>query len=165
MAKYGGQALLDKLQTGSYTLSAWITPAGIFVVGSQSKRLDEHLLIAGFFGTDRRASGLLKSILPLLEKSKELAPIATRSKLASDVRTCLTQHLLLVHSRDEKALESVIDDIAWRYVSLQGWGEPSTAKVLAEYLNVPVRTIHARLRLARDKGLIDAPGSGTRLTE
>lgn len=165
MAKYGGQALLDKLHSGSYTLSAWITPAGIFVVGSQSKRLDEHLLIAGFFGTDRRATGLLKSLLPLLEKSKELAPIATRSKWASEVRTCLTQHLLLVHSRDEKALESVIDDIAWRYVSLQGWGEPSTAKVLAEYLNVPVRTIHARLRLARDKGLIDAPGSGTRLTE
>lgn len=165
MARYGGQALLDKLQSGPYTLSAWITSSGILVVGSQSKRLDEQLLIAGFFGTDKRATGLLKSILPLLEKSKELAPIATRNKLASDVRTCLTQHLLLVHSHYEKALESVIDDIAWRYVSLQGWGEPSSAKVLAEYLNVPVRTIHARLRLARDKGLIDAPGSGSRLTE
>jgi DNA-directed RNA polymerase specialized sigma24 family protein len=46
---------------------------------------------------------------------------------------------------------------------LLSWGESAAAKVLAEIEGVSVRTMHSRLRLARDKGLLDSPGSGARL--
>jgi DNA-directed RNA polymerase specialized sigma24 family protein len=34
---------------------------------------------------------------------------------------------------------------------------------LSEELQIPQRTIHTRLRLARDRGLIESPGAGARM--
>jgi hypothetical protein len=53
--------------------------------------------------------------------------------------------------------------VAWRYEELTSWGETAAAKVLSEELQIPQRTIHTRLRLARDRGLIESPGAGARM--
>ena len=75
----------------------------------------------------------------------------------------MTFHLLQTQKNWHLNARSPLEVTAWRYASLISWGESAAAKVLADEEGIPVRTMHSRLRLAREKGFLDSPGSGARL--
>ena len=58
--------------------------------------------------------------------------------------------------------ETLVEDAARKYLDLVSWGEPNSAKVLAEAEGIPIRTMHSRLMNARKKGFLESPGSGFR---
>jgi hypothetical protein len=101
--------------------------------------------------------------MSLLAISRPLPVTEVRYSFDPPVRNIFTDHLLAIHEQHPPKLESVTEDIVWRYKSLLAWGESSSAKVLAEYFQISVRTVHTRLRMAREKGLLDSPGGGSRL--
>ena len=103
----------------------------------------------------------------LLDSAKTLAPLDApeiRANFEPEHREFFSQHLLKVQNKMNKDFGSIVEEIAWRYGQLVSWGEPSAAKVLAEEYKVSIRTIHSRLRLARERKLINKPGSGERLS-
>ncbi|MFM8448426.1 MAG: hypothetical protein ACKN92_09760 [Candidatus Nanopelagicaceae bacterium] len=100
-----------------------------------------------------------------IEQSRRNAPIDVvgfRHQLPSDLGNLFTKHLLEVQKIYLKPKATVVEDTARRYLDLISWGEPNSAKVLAEEGDIPLRTIHSRLMNARKKGLLDSPGIGFR---
>jgi hypothetical protein len=59
--------------------------------------------------------------------------------------------------------ENVVIDTSQVYLELNLWAEPSAAQILSLIEGVPPATIRNRLRLARERGILDSPGSGKRL--
>ena len=103
----------------------------------------------------------------VIEQVKGFAPIEVasfRHNLPSDLGNIFTKHLLEVQKIYLKPKATVVEDTARRYLDLISWGEPNSAKVLAEVGGVPLRTIHSRLMNARKKGLLDSPGTGFRFS-
>jgi hypothetical protein len=82
-------------------------------------------------------------------------------------RSLLTSHLLVAFENEPESLapvkmeEDIIAKTA-RYSNLLDWTESSAAAVLALQNGVSVATIHNRLRIAREKGILEKPGSGKR---
>jgi hypothetical protein len=120
------------------------------------------LLFAGYVNPKNAPTAFLKNFLPLAQKLRPLQAAAIRLAFSPEDRHLFSEHLLHTHDQREP-LQSKAADIAWRYEALVSWGESKAAKILSEYFDVPVRTIHTRLQMARDKGLLDAPGFGNRL--
>jgi len=107
-----------------------------------------------------------KEVLPLsIENAKALKRIEVpsfRHRLPSDLGSLLSNHLLELHKIYLKPGETLVEDAAQRYLDLVAWGEPNSAKVLAEAEEISIRTMHSRLMNARKKGILDSPGSGFR---
>ena len=107
-----------------------------------------------------------KEVLPLsIENAKALKPIdvpSFRHRLPSDLGSLLSNHLLELHKIYLKPGETLVEDAAQRYLDLVAWGEPNSAKVLAEAEEISIRTMHSRLMNARKKGILESPGSGFR---
>jgi len=145
-----------------FTLSISQTSCGFLLLASKEEGGGESLLFAGYVKPKKSAGKLLKELLPRLKELETLPAGATRLSFPALDRALFTEHLLQTHLRKEP-LESKASDIAWRHDALLQWGESRAAKVLSDYFEVPVRTIHTRLQMARDKGLLEAPGIGNRL--
>ena len=94
---------------------------------------------------------------------KPLNVLEVRENFPATDREVLSLHLLAAQSEQRRDFDSIVAEVAWRSVELVSWGEPSVAKLLAEEYGVPIRTMHSRLRLARERKLISSPGSGERL--
>ena len=83
-------------------------------------------------------------------------------------RSLLTSHLLVAFDNEPDSLaplkleEDVIAKTVRQYSNLLEWTESSAAAVLALQNGVSVATIHNRLRIAREKGILEKPGSGKR---
>ena len=107
-----------------------------------------------------------KEVLPLsIENAKALKPIdvaSFRRHLPSHLGSLLSNHLLELHKTYLKPQETLVEDASKRYLDLVAWGEPNSAKVLAEAEGISIRTMHSRLMNARKKGLLESPGSGFR---
>jgi len=107
-----------------------------------------------------------KEVLPLsIENAKALKRIEVpsfRHRLPSDLGSLLSNHLLELHKIYLKPGETLVEDAAQRYLDLVAWGEPNSAKVLAEAEEISIRTMHSRLMNARKKGILESPGSGFR---
>jgi len=107
-----------------------------------------------------------KEVLPLsIENAKALKSIdvpSFRHQLSSDLGSLLSNHLLEIHKTFLLPQETLVEDAAKRYLDLVAWGEPNSAKVLAEAEGIPIRTMHSRLMNARKKGILKSPGSGFR---
>lgn len=59
--------------------------------------------------------------------------------------------------------KNVVLETSMIYLELNLWAEPSAAQILSLIEGVPPATIRNRLRLARERGVLDSPGSGKRL--
>lgn len=150
-------------ELGGFSLSSSKINKTSLVIASKSKGEQELLHFAGFMDTDFGRKKYESSFKSLLANSRPLPPTEVRYSFDPSVRYVFTDHLLAIHELRPRKSESVAEDIVWRYKSLLAWGESSSAKVLAEYFQISVRTVHTRLRMARDKGLLDSPGGGSRL--
>lgn len=82
------------------------------------------------------------------------------------LRGLLTGHLIALHRELDSMRKSHVEDVvahtAQKYKELTSWGESSSAWILSKEMDVPVATIHNRLRLARQRNLLDSPGTGVR---
>jgi hypothetical protein len=83
-------------------------------------------------------------------------------------RSLLTSHLLCLFENEPMSLaplnieEDVIAKTVRQYLDLMAWTETSAATVLALQEGVSVATVHNRLRLARERDILEKPGSGKR---
>jgi hypothetical protein len=151
---------------GEISVSAHPVDSGLLIIGSRTRRTTEELYLVLYCSIKRNLTGYLDGLARDISEGKySLLPVLTlRSKLDTTHRLLLTQHLLAVHRESGKTIgPTIIDDTAWRWEALIAWGESAAATALADHFNISVRTIQSRLRLARDRGLLTPPGSGSRL--
>lgn len=99
-----------------------------------------------------------------------LRPIPPRvlAMLDHDLHDALRRHVLaydLVESVDEIDSDHVVVMTARRYRQLLNIGDTSPAALLSEWTLTPVRTIHNRLRIARERGLLPPVPRGTRAAD
>lgn len=99
-----------------------------------------------------------------------LRPVSMKTLAAfgSEIRSVVTQHILayrLIEDGSDLNADHVVALTARRYRQLVNIGETSPAAAIAEATETPVRTIHNRIRLARERGLLPAAGSGRRRLE
>jgi hypothetical protein len=135
----------------------------VFVVVSIERGNGAELLMVGYFRPGTADQKFLELLINQYQDYRLLDARKVRARLAPQERAAMSMHLLLTQIDRSRHLESVVDEIVWRYSELVAWGEPSAAKLLANLLGVPIRTIHTRLRLARERGLLTSPGAGARL--
>lgn len=145
---------------GPYTLSYSVEGDLPVWIGSRSKPRHHEELLLYTHSTFKRAHSR-EDLFTLLQECALLDPLTLRSSIAPHKRYLLTHHLLA--AMDSWEWGSVVEEAVMKYEELITWGEPSAAKALGEWLKVPVRTIHSRLKLARDRGLLHSPGAGSRL--
>ena len=146
-----------------YSLSLTPLELGDFLLVSRSKGKREELLFIGVCNPRRSFNLLKEELIDLVSEYSPLDAVAVRSTLPLEQKKAMTWHLIQVlHNRSGASL-SPHDTLVSQYKLLISWGESGAAKVLAEIEGVSVRTMHSRLRLARDRGLLDSPGSGARL--
>lgn len=121
-----------------------------------------ELLLFQFHSSKLHREEELRDFISLARKNIGVQVSDFRHKLGSELGFHLTRHLLEVQKVYIKRQVSVTEETANRYRDLVAWGEPNSAKVLSQYWKIPIRTVHSRLRLAREAELLDAPGAGYR---
>jgi hypothetical protein len=79
-------------------------------------------------------------------------------------RTLLTGHVMGLRKYGKLTAESedVVVSTALRFYELLRWGETSPAFVIANMDDVPLQTIHSRIRLAKKRGILQSPGTPVR---
>ena len=149
---------------GEFAASASDLDFGKFVVISQvSKNVSVfliHVQQVKFRGKD--ASFLRQKIKEAESALQPLDALSVRKQFSSDLGRLMTDHLMKVLDHMEKNADEVVSHTAWMYRNLTSWGEASAARELALHLDVPVHTIHNRLRIARERGILPSPGPGSR---
>lgn len=146
-----------------YSLSLTPMDVGDFLVISRSKGRKEELLLVGLCNPRKSFNALKEELIDVVAEYSPIHAIEVRSTLSLEQKKAMTWHLLQVLYNRLSSSMSPHDTLVSRYKLLLSWGESAAAKVLADIEGVSVRTIHSRLRLARDKGLLKSPGSGSRL--
>ena len=157
--------MLDRYRLREFfaTRQKWMEVELTIVSAQQNEyQRPPELLLFNFQAPSERP----KEVLPQsVEKAKSLRPInvATfRHNLPSELGSLISNHLLELHKVYLTPQETLVEDAAKRYQDLVAWGEPNSAKVLAESAGISIRTMHSRLMNARKKGLLESPGTGFR---
>lgn len=104
---------------------------------------------------------------PSEEELVGLRPLSLRviKTLGPEIRSVVRNHILaydLLEHPEDSSPEHVVALTVRRYLQLVNAGEASAAACIAEVRGIPVRTVHNRLRLARDRGLLPTAGRGSR---
>ncbi len=150
---------------GNFAASASSTDSGLFLLVSNTAKNDQiHLLLVEQIDIRGNTNSLLKQKIKEVEKSAQpLDAVFVRQNLSSKLGAFMTEHLMRVHDYLDRDSSEVVIYTAWRYSTLVAWGEASAARELALELQIPVHTVHNRLRIARDRGILSSPGPGSRL--
>lgn len=101
-----------------------------------------------------------------IERAENLKPLNAREirkNVSSHWGTLMTKHLTAVHEFLGLDDSDKVAYTAWKYATLTSWGEASAAREISLELKTSIHTIHYRLKLARDRGILSAPGPGSRL--
>ena len=75
----------------------------------------------------------------------------------------MTTHLMKVHAYIDRDRSDIVSYAAWRYETLAAWGESAAVRELSLDLKISINTVRNRLQLARERGILTAPGAGARL--
>ena len=146
-----------------WAASASETEAGYLLLLSRTH--GDQILLVRFEVVEisGRISSHLRKQLADRQSTVTLDPIGLRSNLSSAWGSHLTKHLLLVHRHLNRDPSEVVSFTAWRYETLTAWGESAAARELSLDMNISINTIRTRLQLARERGILVAPGAGARL--
>jgi hypothetical protein len=147
----------------AWAASASETEAGYLLLLSRTQ--GEQILLVRFEVVEigGRVSSYLRKQLANRQSTITLDPIGLRANLSTAWGSHLTKHLLMVHQHLNRDPSDVVRFTAWRYETLTAWGESSAARELSLDMNISVNTIRTRLQLARERGILVAPGAGARL--
>ncbi len=157
--------LIDKYRVREFfgTRHKW-ADLEVIIISSQQVEYKKppQLLLFQILAASKRS----KEVLPnAIEQAKSLKPIEVmsfRQEVSSELGSLLSNHIIELQKTYLSAKETLVEDAAQRYLDLIAWGEPNSAKVLAEAEGISIRTMHSRLMNARKKGILDSPGSGFR---
>jgi hypothetical protein len=149
--------------SGDFAASASQTTAGILILLSRTVKDEVHLLLAKSVEVKGRLSTYLKNEMSAASSLLPLDGVSLRGNLSSEWGTLMTEHLMRVHDHLDRDPSDVVAYTAWRYATLTAWGEASAARELSLDLKTSIHTIHYRLKLARDRGILPSPGAGARL--
>jgi len=147
---------------GDYAASASETTAGLLIFVSRTSKDQIHLLLVKNVEVKTRVSTYLKSEMTSANGLLPLDGVSLRSNLSSEWGALMTEHIMRVQDQLDRDPSDVVAYTAWRYATLTAWGEASAARELSLEMKIPVTTIHNRLRLAREKGILSSPGTGAR---
>jgi hypothetical protein len=147
---------------GSFAASAWQTSAGLFVIVSRRVKDSIDLVLIEHVEPRKVTSSYLRDLLSKAIGLETIDPFGVRKHLSSEWAALLSRHMQKLHELYDRE-EDVILSTAWRYKTLVAWGEASAARELSLALKIPVHTIHSRLRIARNRGILSSPGPGSRL--
>ena len=157
--------LMDKYRVREFfgTRHKWADLEVIIVSSQQVEyKKSPQLLLFQIQAASKRS----KDVLPnAIEQAKSLKPIEVmsfRQEVSSELGSLLSNHIIELQKTYLSPKETLVEDAAKRYLDLIAWGEPNSAKVLAEAEGISIRTIHSRLMNARKKGILESPGSGFR---
>jgi hypothetical protein len=106
---------------------------------------------------------LLREQIKLASTFKPLDAREIRKNISSSWGVFMTRHLIHVQNELDLDDTDIVAYTAWKYETLTSWGEASAAREISLELKTSIHTIHYRLKLARDRGILNSPGSGTRL--
>ena len=157
--------LSDKFRVREFfaTRQKWEELELITVSSQQSEyRRPPQLLLFQVQSGSKRPKDVLSNAVEL---SKSLKPIVVpdfRRAMPTELGNMLTNHLVELQKTYLSPKETLVGEAARKYIDLVSWGEPNSAKVLAEAEGIPIRTMHSRLMNARKKGFLESPGSGFR---
>lgn len=155
--------MVDVEFRGDLAASLTPTPFCTFLLVSRAKKDSFELLIAQHLASRVRVPALLNAKFGEAESVVALDPLSLRQGLSSKLGKIMTAHLLEVQNHQERDRSDVVSYTAWRYRTLTTWGEASAARELSRAMQISVHTIHNRIRIARERGILEAPGPGARL--
>jgi len=145
-----------------FAASGTDTKAGLLILLSRSVKDQIQLLMVKNIEQKVRISVQLKLELSNVTGLLPLNGVQLRSNLSSNWGAIMTEHVMRVQKYLNRDSGDVVAFTAWRYSTLTSWGEASAARELAHDMGIPVTTVHNRLRLARERGILASPGTGAR---
>jgi hypothetical protein len=148
---------------GDFAASASETEAGYLLLLSKTQKDQIDLLGFEFVEIGGRISTYLRKQLGQTNATIPLDPIGLRGNLSSTWGSIMTEHLISIHKHQDRDQSDVVAYTAWRYATLTAWGESAAARELSLDMKISVNTIRTRLQLARERGILTAPGAGARL--
>ena len=157
--------LIDRYRVREFfgTRHKWVNREVIIVSAQQMEyKKPPKLLIFQVQAGSKRPKDVLPSAI---ESAKSLMPIEVvdfRHEIPTELGNMLSNHLVELQKTYLSPQETLVETAAKRYMDLVAWGEPNSAKVMAEYEGISSRTMHSRLMNARKKGFLESPGSGFR---
>jgi hypothetical protein len=157
--------LIDKYRVREFfgTRHKWVDREVIIVSAQQMEyKKPPKLLIFQVQAGSKRPKDVLPSAI---ESAKSLLPMEVvdfRHEIPTELGNMLSNHLVELQKTYLSPQETLVETAAKRYMDLVAWGEPNSAKVMAEYEGISIRTMHSRLMNARKKGFLESPGSGFR---
>jgi hypothetical protein len=133
----------------------------ILVSRCTGKKIDLMLIacLSGRKGT----KAILREQLELAMTLKPLDAREVRKNISSSWGALMTKHLMHVQEELDMDDSDIVAFTAWKYETLTSWGEASAAREISLELKTSIHTIHYRLKLARDRGILASPGPGSRL--
>ena len=143
--------------------SASETTAGYLHILSRSQKDRVDLIAFEVVEIQGRAHTFLRKALANPPASAPIDPIGLRQNLSSAWGSLMTEHLLKVHSYIDRDRSDIVAYTAWRYETLTAWGESAAVRELSLDLKISINTVRNRLQLARERGILTAPGAGARL--
>ena len=157
--------LIDKFRLREFfgTRHKWEEMELIIVSSQQSEyRRPPHLLLFQVHGASKRPKDVLPNAVELSKSLKPIGVIDFRQEMQTELGNMLSNHLVELQKTYLRPKGTVVEDAARKYLDLVSWGEPNSAKVLAEAEGISIRTMHSRLMNARKKGILSSPGTGFR---
>ena len=95
-----------------------------------------------------------------------IAQVLNRHLTVPAGRALLTGHIMALRKYGpltcKPTSEDIVTETAMRFRELTEWGETSAAFVIANLYNMPLPTVHSRIRLAKKRGIIVSPGTPIR---
>jgi len=146
-----------------FAASASETTAGLLILLSRTVKDQIQLLLVKNVEVKGRVSTYLRSEISAANSLLPLEGVSLRVNISSEWGALMTEHMMQVHDHLDRDSSDVVAYTAWRYETLTAWGEASAARELSLVMKIPVTTIHNRLRLARERGILASPGAGARL--
>lgn len=122
-----------------------------------------HLVLIQCIHPKKSVKAILRDQVELAAVLKPLDAREIRKNLSSELGNLMTKHLIHVQRGFNKDNSDIVAFTAWKYKTLTNWGEASAAREIALELDTSIHTIHYRLKLARGRGILPSPGSGSRL--
>ena len=157
--------LIDKYRLREFfgTRQKW-EEMELIIVSSQQMEYKKppELLLFQVQGGNKRPKDALPNAIELSKSLKAIMVVDFRQELSTELGNMLSNHLVELQKTYLSPQETLVEDAARKYLDLVSWGEPNSAKVLAEAEGIPIRTMHSRLMNARKKGFLESPGSGFR---
>ena len=148
---------------GDFAASATETAAGYLLLLSKTNKDQIDLLSFELVEIGGRIPTYLRNQLAQRNRSISLDPIGLRGNLSGTWGSIMTEHVISIHKHLDRDQSDVVAYTAWRYATLTAWGESAAARELSLDMKISVNTIRTRLQLARERGILTAPGAGARL--